>query len=143
MESRDRRPLGVTAFFGLLGEQFVQGRLEEMASHWAFPCPMEVDGQLVVMRSPEVFVTFLAERRRAALSRGLTAMMPRISAIEMPRKGRFRVWLRWVFHYGSQADEEEDHGMVYFMAAGPDGRLTIEMMDVVHIPVSRAAAQSA
>ena len=113
-----------------------------MASRWAFPCPMEVDGQLVVMRSPEVFEIYLAERRRAALSQGLTAMTPRISAIEMPRQGRFRVWLRWTLHYGDHA-VEEDHGMVYFIAAGLNGRLTIEMMDVVQIAVSQAAAQSA
>ena len=142
MESRDRRPLGVTVFFTLLGEQFAQGRLEEMTSHWAFPCPVEVDGKLVVMRGAEVFVSFLADRRRTALSQGLTAMTPRISAIEMPRKGRFRVWLRWTLHYGNHA-EEEDHGVVYFMAAAWDGRLTIEMMDMVQIPFDQAAAQSA
>ena len=142
MEARDKRPLGVTAFFGLLGEQFAQGRLEERASNWTFPCPVEVGGQLVVMRGPEVFVTYLAERRSAALNRGLTAMTPRISAIEMPRNGRFRVWLRWVFLYGDRV-EEEDYGMVYFMAAAPDGRLTIEMMDAVQLPVEGLALQSA
>ncbi len=142
MESRDRRPLGVTAFFGLLGDQFVQGRLEDLASRWAFPCPLEVQGELVVMRSPEVFVTYLGQQRAAALARGLTAMTPRISAIEMPRQGRFRVWLRWVLHYGDHV-EEEDHGMVYFVAAAPNGRLTIEMMDVVQLPSNLVSAQSA
>ena len=142
MEARDRRPLGVTAFFGQLGEQFAQGRLEEMAGHWTFPCPIEVGGQLVVMRGPEVFVTYLAQRRAAAMARGLTAMTPRISAIEMPRNGRFRVWLRWVFRFGDHV-EEEDHGMVYFMAAAPDGRLTIEMMDAVQLPTEGLALQSA
>lgn len=142
MEATDKRPLGVTAFFSLLGRQFVQGRLEEMVRYWAFPCPVEVEGQLVVMRNPEVFVTYLAERRATALASGLTDMTPRISAIEMPRKGRFRVWLRWVFRFGDLT-EEEDHGMVYFMCSGPDGRLTIEMMDVVQLPSDKAEAQSA
>ena len=68
----------------------------------------------------------------------------RTSAIEMPRKGRFRVWLRWVAHYGERL-REEDHGTVYFMAFRPDGRLTIEMMDIVQLPATQtaAAAQSA
>ena len=142
MEASDRRPLGVTSFFGLLGEQFVQGRLEAMAGHWAFPCPVEVSGQLVVMRDPQVFVTYLSGRRDEALSQGLTAMTPRISAIEMPRNGRFRVWLRWRLHFGDRVDVE-DHGMVYFMAVASDSRMTIEMMDMVPIPSEETEVRSA
>lgn len=142
MHAMDRRPLGVTAFFGLLGEQFVQGRLEDMASRWTYPCPVEVGGRLVVMRSQEAFVGYLAEQRRLARTHGLTGMTPRISAIEMPRSGRFRVWLRWMLHYGDHV-EEEDHGVVYFMVAKAGGRLSIEMMDIVHVATDQATAQSA
>jgi len=129
----------MTAFFGLLGEHFVAGRLGEAAQAWSFPCPVEIDGELVVMRSPEVFQAYLADQRAVALAAGLTAMTPRVSAIEMPRNGRFRVWLRWVSHFGDRV-EEEDHGTVYFMAFRPDGRLTIEMMDIVQLPSMQAAA---
>jgi len=144
MVATDSRPLRMTAFFGLLGEHFVAGRLAEAARAWSFPCPVEIDGQLVVMRSAEVFEAYLAERREVALAAGMTALTPRVSAIEMPRKGRFRVWLRWVTRYGESV-QEEDHGTVYFMAFTPDGRLTIEMMDIVQLPTAQtaAAAQSA
>lgn len=142
MLATERRPLRVTAFFGTMGEQFVAGRLHEFARPWTFPCPVETDGQLVVMRSSEALEAYLAERRRTLIAAGLTAMTPRVSAIEMPRKGRFRVWLRWTLHFGDQA-EEENHGTVYFMAFQPDGRLTIEMMDIVQLPPITAAAQSA
>jgi hypothetical protein len=140
MVATDRRPLGVTAFFGLLGEAFAAGRLEEMARSWSFPCPIEVHGELVVMRGPEVLQAHLADLRAAL--QGLTGMTPRIAAIEMPRSGRFRVWLHWVLHFGDHV-EEEDHGTVYFMASLPDGRLTIEMMDVVRLYSDRAKAQIA
>lgn len=142
MESTDRRPLGVTAFFGLLGERFVAGQLAEMARSWSFPCPIEVDGQLVVMRSPEVLAAHLADLRAASLAKGLTAMTPRVAAVEMPRNGRFRVWLRWVLHYGDRV-EEEGHGTLYFMATTPEGGLTIEMMDLVQLPSEGTAAQTA
>jgi hypothetical protein len=138
----DRRPLGVTAFFSHLGEQFVEGRLEEIADRWTFPCPVEVGGQLVVMREPKVFVAYLVEQRQVALSRGLTGMKPRVSAIEMPRNGRFRVWLRWMLQYGDHVEQMDD-GVVYFMSAAPGGRLSVEMMDIVHIATEQAAAQSA
>lgn len=144
MVPMDRQPLRMTAFFGLLGEHFVAGRLAEAARVWSFPCPVEMDGQLVVVRSAAAFVAYLADRRDAALAAGLTALTPRVSAIEMPRKGRFRVWLRWVSHFGDRR-VEQGHGTVYFLAFQPDGQLTIEMMDIVQLPSPLAipAAQSA
>jgi hypothetical protein len=142
MEAASRRPLGVTAFFTLLSQRFVEGRLGEMAASWTFPCPIEINGQLVVMRSPEVLEAHLAKRRAASLAAGLVGMRPRISAIEMPRNGRFRVWLRWVLDFGDHV-EEEDHGTVYFMTVSPGGRLTIEMMDVVQLPLAKVTARIA
>ncbi|WP_037280934.1 hypothetical protein [Rubellimicrobium mesophilum] len=142
MEDADRRPLGVTAFFAEMGERFVDGRLEEMASVWSFPCPIEMDGQLVVMHDPGLFRDYLADRRAAALASGMTAMTPRISAIEMPSRSRFRVWLRWLYHFGGHV-EEANHGTVYFMAVAPDGCLRIEMMDLVQLPSDQSAARIA
>lgn len=144
MVATEQRPLRVTAFFGDMAAQFVAGRLDEVAQPWTFPCPVEIGGQLVVMRNAEAFEAHLAERRTALMGEGLTALTPRVSAIEMPRQGRFRVWVRWSFHFGDRT-QEESHATVYFMASRPDGQLTIEMMDVVQLPSTqaRATAQSA
>ena len=139
MVATERRPLRVTAFFVAMGEDFVAGRLGEVVQAWSFPCPVEIDGQLVVMRNSDAFEAYLAQRHSAVLAAGLTALKPRVSAIEMPRKGRFRVWLRWTSHFGDRT-QDENHGTVYFMAFRPDGRLTIEMMDLVQLPSADATA---
>lgn len=127
------RPIGVTALFERLGECFVQGRLAEAAGFWSFPSPIMIDGHLEVMRRPSDLIAFMAAGRGVALAAGLVALRPLVVAIEMPRLGRLRVWLRWCYDFHDRT-EEETHGSVYYMVRSSDGRLSIEMMDIVAIP---------
>lgn len=127
------RSMTVSALFGRLGGLFVEGRLREMTAFWSFPCPIEMDGRLVVMRDPPELEDFFATRRAKAMEVGLTAFEPRISAIEMPRQGRFRVWMRWAHTFGNVCLLDEN-GSVYYLSRRPMGDLTIEMMDIVILP---------
>ncbi|WP_210527136.1 hypothetical protein [Rubellimicrobium arenae] len=142
MNRLDRKPQPVSAFFQRLGDLFVQGRIREMTGSWAYPCPVEVQGGLVVMRNAAMMEAFLAMRHADAIQRGLTAMIPRIAAIEMPRKERFRVWLRWEYEFRDQCVPDE-YGSLYYLARNPWGTLTIEMLDVVHVPPFAAQADCA
>ncbi|TNC52039.1 hypothetical protein FHG66_04370 [Rubellimicrobium rubrum] len=142
MAAASIRPLAVTPLFVRLGELFVKGRLDEMSRHFAFPCPIEIEGGLVVIRTPKVLEAFLATRRSSALLAGMTQMTPRIAAIEMPRKGRFRVWLRWEYIFEDVCLPDE-YGSVYYLAQKPWGELMIEMVDSVRVPPYAAQAQSA
>ncbi len=133
------RPLAVTAFFAQLGVLFVQGRLAEMTGFWSFPCPVEVGGRLVVMRDPPMLRDYFARRHDQAQVDGLTAMIPRIAAIEMPRQGRFRVWLRWQYEFADLC-VPDDAASLYYMARSAGGGLSIEMMDLVRLPPVSARA---
>lgn len=137
-----RKTTTVSALFTQLGLLFVQGRISEMTAYWTFPCPVEVEGQLVVMRDASDLARFFAERRAGAMEAGLTAFEPRIAAIEMPRAGRFRVWLRWALTFGNVCLMEEQVSL-YYMARKPRGGLTIEMMDIVLIPLETVPAATA
>ena len=136
------RPLAVTPLFARLGQLFVQGRLSEMTQHFAFPCPIETEGGLVVMPNPKVLEAFFATQRSSAMLAGMTQMDPRIAAIEMPRKGRFRVWLRWEYVF-SDVHVLDDYGSVYYLTQKPWGELMIEMVDSVRVPPYAVQAQSA
>ncbi|TNC71502.1 hypothetical protein [Rubellimicrobium roseum] len=126
-----RKPLGVTDLFTRMGQDFVAGRFRAMTEPWIFPCPVEMDGHLVVMRSPEDLEDYFRRRFAAHKSAGIRTMAPRISAIEVPRQGRFRVWLRWIGHYDDH-QEEDDYVALYYLKQQALDSPRIEMMDVVH-----------
>jgi hypothetical protein len=144
MAAVSSKPLAVTPLFTRLGELFVEGRLSEITQHFAFPCPIETEDGLVVMRSPEVLEAFFARRRSSAMLAGMSRMIPRIAAIEMPRKGRFRVWLRWEYVLADICLPDEQ-GSIYYLTQKPWGGLVIEMIDSVRVPsyVAEVQAQSA
>lgn len=133
MDGSSGRKMTVSALFAHLGRLFVEGRTREMTGYWSFPCPVEVNGSLVVMRDAPALEEFFAAKRAAAREVGLTGFAPRIAAIEMPRQGRFRVWIRWAHTFGNVCLLDEN-GSVYYLARRHGGALTIEMMDIVILP---------
>jgi hypothetical protein len=135
-------PLSATALIARLGDLFMAGRLNEVTELWSFPCPVEVGGELRVMRDAEELLGFFQRRLDRAKAAGLIALVPRVIAIEMPRKHRFRVWFRWVYHYADR-EQEEEHSSVFYLHRKPLGNLSIEMMDIVRLPDVAIEAKSA
>ncbi len=90
MDLPGSRRLGASALLGRLGELFIADRLHEATQLWSFPCPVEVAGDLTVMKDSDELEAFFRSRHDRARSAGMTALVPRIIAIEMPRKHRFR-----------------------------------------------------
>ncbi|MBP1805379.1 hypothetical protein [Rubellimicrobium aerolatum] len=134
----DRTSLPVSALFARLGELFSQGDVAGMAALWTLPCPVEVEGGLVILRSRAMLEAVLSIRCAQARVAGLRRATPRIAAIEMPRRGRFRVWLRWEYEFPGGPLVADRFGSVYYLARTSQGGLTIEMMDVVHAPAPPA-----
>ncbi len=124
MDGTGLRPLGVSALFGRLGQLFAQECLRGMTEFWAYPCPVEVNGSLVVMRDSTALERFYARRRLGPQEAGLVALEPQIIAVEIPRNGRFRVWLRWRHVFADSAVTEEDVSL-YYMTRRPCGALII------------------
>lgn len=141
MDLPGSRRLGASDLLGRLGDLFTADRLREATELWSFPCPVEVAGELTVMKDAEALEAFFRSRHDGARIAGMTALVPRIIAIEMPRKHRFRVWLRWVHRFDTH-EEEEEHTSVFYFVRKPWGGLSIEMMDIVCLP-DMGRAQSA
>ncbi len=139
MPDASPRPISVTALITRLGHLFMEDRIGEATRFWSFPCPVEVDGELMVMRDARALEAFFQRRRELARERGLLSIEPRIIAVEVPRDGRCRAWFRWVRRYADRV-EEDGETSVYYMVRKPSGEFTIEMMDVVR---TAAEAKSA
>ena len=133
MRATSTKRLPVEALLSHLGELFVAGRLREITRFWSFPCPVELEGELIVMQDADALEAFLRRRREEARQNGLRAMTPRITAVEVPRGGRFRVWLRWSYLLGDRLQEDVNPSL-YYMLRKPSGELSIEMMELVRVP---------
>lgn len=118
----------VTAFLERQAALFLSGDLETYARSFAFPAPGFLPGAPLVMRRPEDLITPLARLRETALAAGLLHVEARVSAVELPRNGRLRVWWRPVFHYPGGAD----FGLrdtVYYLSRDRFGGLRIELAE--------------
>ena len=132
-------PISVTALITRLAELYVADRLWEATQFWSFPCPVEVDGELMVMRDATALEAFFRRRRELARAAGLQELTPRIIAIEVPRDGRFRVWFRWIARLADRVVEDSNTSL-YYMVRKPSGELSIEMMDLVRLPTGVKSA---
>lgn len=60
-----------------------------------FPLAVQVEGMLMVFREPREFEFLIGAHRAALFEMGLVDLSLRMTAVEIPREGRFRVWIEW------------------------------------------------
>ena len=65
--------------------------------------------------------------RAAYLERGVIALQPRVTAVDLPRAGRFRVWVDW-HELAIPADESRLSSAIYYCRSTPAG-LRTEMIN--------------
>lgn len=131
MPSSVEKPLRVTAFFERMGELFSEGRLSELADLWHFPSPIMVGTQIRLMRDRADYIAYVAARREAGLARGLRSIAPLVAAVEIPRYGRLRVWMRWRATYADGSTVDDTDGSVFFLSRSPGGTFCVEMLETV------------
>ncbi|MDX5350672.1 MAG: hypothetical protein LPJ95_08215 [Paracoccaceae bacterium] len=77
------------------GELLLTGRTEELLATYRFPLPVYLRTVRFTLATPERARPVFAVLRQSLLDRGVTALAPRITALDLPRGGRFRVWVDW------------------------------------------------
>ena len=85
----------VSAQFRDRAEMLLTGRFDELAQHYAFPLALYLGSSRWIVRTPEDAAAVFCLLRAAHLERGTVAIRPRIKSIDLPRGGRFRVWVDW------------------------------------------------
>ncbi|MGB8815472.1 MAG: hypothetical protein WCC57_20030 [Paracoccaceae bacterium] len=66
-----------------------------LASGFDFPLIVEIEGQTILYVTPNAMMTGTADFLGDLAQQGYVSMHPRVRAVEMPRKGRFRIWAHW------------------------------------------------
>jgi hypothetical protein len=69
------------------------GRHDDLAREYLYPLPVYLGGRQQVLRDTAEMEQSLRRLQSIASAMGITRMEARVRAIELPRQGRFRVWV--------------------------------------------------
>ena len=102
-----------------------------MVEDYIFPLPVFLQTSRLVIRSPDHARLIFSHLREALLERGVVALRPSISAVDLPRDGRFRVWVDWQ-EIAFPADGTRISQAVYYCRETDLG-LQTEMVNYTHL----------
>lgn len=121
----------ITAQLRARGELLLSGRIEEMVASYLYPLPIFLQSQCLVMHSPAEACAVFGHLRVALLQRGVVSLRPQVNAVDIPRAGRFRVWVDW-HELALPVDEGRKSSAIYYCREtdlGPQ----IEMINYTHM----------
>lgn len=72
------------------------GRYDLMAQSYAFPMPVYVDDRRQVVCDAAQMWPMFQTLHALLRASGHTGVRPRMVSVELPRRGRFRLWTDWI-----------------------------------------------
>lgn len=121
----------ITKHFRARGNLLLSGQFDRMAADFAYPLPIFLHSSRLLIASPEQAATVFRQLRDALALRGVVELRPRVSAIELPRAGRFRVWVDWQ-EIAPSSEETRFSQAVYFCRHTDSGLIT-EMVNYIRL----------
>jgi hypothetical protein len=119
----------------------ITGEFDRLLADFVFPIPVEMPSSRLIVRSPDQGRAMLALWRLALIERGVIALKSRVIAQDMPRGGRFRVWVD--YHEMSSAGPTGLYtSVLYYCRVIPTG-FRIEMVSYPHVSMPELNPQFA
>jgi hypothetical protein len=100
--------------------------LDDLVKDYGFPLPVDLLSTRVIVRSAAESRAMLALQRKVMLERGVTQLEPDVTAVDLPRAGRFRVWVDW--HEISPGSEVGRLSSAVYFCSVQGGALRIQMI---------------
>lgn len=85
----------IEAQFRSRGDLLLAGRIDDLLSSYIFPLPVFLPTERLVLPGPSEARALFALMWQALVRDGVAALRPEVRAVELPRAGRFRVWVDW------------------------------------------------
>lgn len=85
----------LTAELRARGNLLMQGHIDELLGSYIFPLPVFLPEERLLLTCPDQAHALLTLLRAMLTRTGVTAIQPIVQAVELPRLGRFRVWVDW------------------------------------------------
>jgi hypothetical protein len=103
----------LTALLRARGELLLCGRIEELVASYVYPLPVYLQSHCLILHTPMDAFLVLGMLRKALVQRGVAALQPQVSAVELPRGGRFRVWVDW-HELAFPVEETRKSSVIYY-----------------------------
>lgn len=121
------------------GELLLSGQFDRMIANYAFPLPVFLKANQLVIHTPDHAAAVFSQLRAALVARGVVSLRPSVSAIDLPRAGRFRVWVDWQ-EIALPAEETRISQVIYYLRDTDQG-LRTEMLDYTHLSMPELDGQ--
>lgn len=121
----------ITKHLSARGELLLSGQIDRLVAEYVFPLPVFLHSNRLVIHSTDQAKLVLAHLRATLLERGVVALRPRVAALDLPRAGRFRVWVDWQ-EIAFPAEATRISQAVYYCRATKLG-LRTEMVNYTHL----------
>jgi hypothetical protein len=102
-----------------------------LLSTYAFPLPVFLEERLLLIGSEDQAREILDHVRLSLTARGVGKLQPKVTAVELPRGGRYRVWVDW-HEIGGSPDGAGLSQAIYYCRETRDG-LRIEMVNYTRL----------
>jgi hypothetical protein len=116
----------VSAHLTRRADLLMAGRVGDLLSDFHYPLPLFLLTDRVILRSAEEVISVLHLVRDELLARHVTRLVPTVSAVDIPRAGRFRTWVTWHEMTVNPADSRSSD-VIYFCKKSAHG-LRMEMV---------------
>lgn len=129
----------ITSHLQRRGELLLSGQIQTLVSDFDFPLPVFLCSSRMVITTPEQAWVVFDHLRKAYVERGVVMLRPKVSAIDLPRAGRFRVWVDWQ-EIAFPAEASRISQAVYYCRQTALG-LRTEMLNYTHLSMPELNGQ--
>jgi hypothetical protein len=114
---------------------------DRIVADYCFPLPVHLDHSRVIVRNPDEASAMLRLQRAAFLERGVISLTPSVTAMDLPRGGRFRIWVDW--HEVTLSDQVSPQSKAIYYCRQTPGGFQIEMVDYTRLSMPELQTQFA
>lgn len=112
---------------------FDSGRFERIVAHYDFPLALHLEDRLVLLSRPADLEQYLICFKAAAMAAQQASIVPHVTAVELPRRGRFRAWVHYA-HHDAQGNLIAQSERTFFCRDKGE-RILVEMLELTRLPV--------
>lgn len=129
----------ITTHLQRRGELLLSGQIDTLVSDFEFPLPVYLGSRRLVIHSHDQAWVIFNHLRTAYVERGVVLLRPKVLALDLPRAGRFRVWVDW-HEIAFPAEASRISQAVYFCRQTDIG-LRTEMLNYTHLSMPELNGQ--
>ncbi len=108
-----------------------------LCEHYRFPLPVQAGNRLLLCHTHHDLTRVFTAYLDGASARGQTRPSAELAAMELPRRGRFRVWMDWCFRASDTQIPVRERTIYYCRLQ--DDQVQIEMIACTNTIPARAA----